>query len=97
MSTMVGDPSRAVQSFEDSVQLDGNMYALCLPWLTDGTQLPNNYHRAVIRLRQTGRSLMRNSHKAYQYERGMKEYLEEEFVEEVCSILMNFIKYKLPK
>ncbi|KRY41036.1 UbiD family decarboxylase [Trichinella spiralis] len=42
------------------------MYTLCLPWLTDGTQLPNNYHRAVMRLRQTGRSLMRNSHKAYQ-------------------------------
>ncbi|KRX72252.1 hypothetical protein T06_6549, partial [Trichinella sp. T6] len=88
MSTMVGDPSRAVQSFEDSVQLDGNMYTLCLPWLTDGNQLPNNYHRVVIRLRQTGRSLMRNSHKDYQYERGMKEYLEEEFVEEVCSIHM---------
>ncbi|KRZ56648.1 Copia protein [Trichinella nativa] len=66
MSTMVGDPSRAVQSFEDSVQLDGNMYTLCLPWLTDGNQLPNNYHRVVIRLRQTGRSLMRNSHKDYQ-------------------------------
>ncbi|KRY52770.1 Copia protein [Trichinella britovi] len=66
MSTMVGDPSRAVQSFEDSVQLDGNMYTLCLPWLTDGNQLPNNYHRVVIRLRQTGRNLMRNSHKAYQ-------------------------------
>ncbi|KRZ11356.1 hypothetical protein T11_12635 [Trichinella zimbabwensis] len=34
-------------------------------------------------LRQTQRSLMRNPHRAFQYENGMKEYLEEEFMEEL--------------
>ncbi|KRX26215.1 hypothetical protein T07_12440 [Trichinella nelsoni] len=46
-----------------SVHFDGNMYAVLLPPLTDSAQPLNIWHQAMMKLRQTERSLMRNPHK----------------------------------
>ncbi|KRY36763.1 hypothetical protein T03_12660 [Trichinella britovi] len=77
------DSTRAVQNFESTLQFDGIRYTVRLPWLEDDAQLPNNYHQALSRLQQIERSLKNDPHKAAHYERGMREYLEEDFVEEV--------------
>ncbi|KRZ84096.1 hypothetical protein T08_12499 [Trichinella sp. T8] len=77
------DSTRAVQNFESTLQFDGIRYTVRLPWLEDDAQLPNNYHQAVSRLQQIERSLKNDPRKAAHYERGMREYLEEDFVEEV--------------
>ncbi|KRZ48485.1 hypothetical protein T02_5855 [Trichinella nativa] len=77
------DSTRAVQNFESTLQFDGIRYTVKLPWLKDDAQLPNNYHHALRRLQQIERSLKNDPRRAVHYERGMQEYLEEDFVEEV--------------
>ncbi|KRX38442.1 hypothetical protein T05_14190 [Trichinella murrelli] len=77
------DSTRAVQNFESTLQFNGIRYTVRLPWLEDDAQLPNNYHQALSRLQQIERSLKNDLRKAAHYERGMREYLEEDFVEEV--------------
>ncbi|KRZ47685.1 hypothetical protein T02_710 [Trichinella nativa] len=77
------DSTRAVQNFESTLQFDGIRYTVRLPWLKDDAQLPSNYHQALSRLQQIKRSLKNDPRKAAHYKKGMREYLEEDFVEEV--------------
>ncbi|KRZ15249.1 hypothetical protein T11_16503 [Trichinella zimbabwensis] len=78
-----GADSKASQLFEKTVRFDGERYEVQLPWSNEESQLPNNYKQALDRLIQTERSLRRNPTKAQLYDNGMKEYLENGFVEEV--------------
>ncbi|KRZ97647.1 hypothetical protein T08_3806 [Trichinella sp. T8] len=75
--------SKASQLFEKTVYFDGERYEVQLPWSNEESKLPNNYKQALDRLIQTERSLRRNLTKTQLYENGMKEYLENGFVEEV--------------
>ncbi|KAL1235274.1 Uncharacterized protein TSPI_04200 [Trichinella spiralis] len=75
--------SKASQLFEKTVRFDGERYEVQLPWSNKESKLPNNYKQALDRLIQTERSLCRNPTKAQLYENGMKEYLENGFVEEL--------------
>ncbi|KRY44476.1 hypothetical protein T03_11760 [Trichinella britovi] len=77
------DSTRAVQNFESTLQFDGIRYTVRLPWLKDDAQLPSNYHQALSRLQQIERSLKNDPRKAAHYKKGMREYLEEDFMEEV--------------
>ncbi|KRZ75294.1 Gypsy retrotransposon integrase-like protein 1 [Trichinella papuae] len=81
-----GADSKALQLFEKTVRFDGERYEVQLPWSNEESQLPNNYKQALDRLIQTERSLRRNPTKAQLYDNGMKEYLENGFVEEVNDV-----------
>ncbi|KRX12340.1 hypothetical protein T07_9691, partial [Trichinella nelsoni] len=78
--------SKALQLFEKTVRFDGERYEVQLPWSNQESKLPNNYKQALDRLIQMERSLRRNPTKAQLYENGMKEYLENGFVEEVNDV-----------
>ncbi|XP_003369740.1 zinc knuckle protein [Trichinella spiralis] len=78
--------SKASQLFVKTVHFDGERYEVQLPWSNKESKLPNNYKQALDRLIQTERSLRRNPTKAQLYENGMKEYLENGFVEEVNDV-----------
>ncbi|KRZ48027.1 hypothetical protein T02_431 [Trichinella nativa] len=81
-----GIDSKASQLFEKTVHFDGERYEVQLPWSNEESQLPNNYKQALDRLIQTEQSLRRNPTKVQLYNNGMKEYLENEFVEEVNDV-----------
>ncbi|KRY23967.1 Retrovirus-related Pol polyprotein from transposon, partial [Trichinella patagoniensis] len=83
------DSTRAVQKFESTLQFDGIIYTVRLPWLKDDAQLPNNYHQALRRLQQIERSLKNDPRKAAHYERGMKNVVPHHAVIREDNIIIN--------
>ena len=81
-SLTVGE-RHAVDFFTKSIQYDGDKYWVRLPWKRDPSEVPTNYRMAVGQLNSLQTHLSKNSSKFDQYNQVIREYLHNDFVEEV--------------
>uniref|UniRef100_A0A5S6QFZ2 CCHC-type domain-containing protein n=1 Tax=Trichuris muris TaxID=70415 RepID=A0A5S6QFZ2_TRIMR len=72
-----------------AVTFDGQRYSVSLPWRTEEITLPNNYHVALQRLKQTEERLSRDASLKSAYCAEMDRYIKNGWVEKAVQMGLN--------
>ena len=75
----------AIAQFKESLSFDGQRYQVSIPWKRDHSELKDNYHQAVQRLKGIENNLKRDGIKQQDYSEAITHYVRERFAEQVIS------------